>query len=146
MIPEFQENGNLPKGIHKASLQETEDRFGTGSARRQWLFHNFAKIIALAKSTGALERVIVWGSFVSRKESPRDLDLLLLMSPSFTVDEVGGDASQVFDHTQARIVFGADIFWSRSSVAQGILDSLLETYQVTREFESRGILEVVIDD
>ena len=28
MIPDFQEDGNLPPGIHRASLDEVERRFG----------------------------------------------------------------------------------------------------------------------
>ena len=67
MIPEFQKDGNLPKGLYEATLHEVRDVFGTGSARRKLLIKNFENIVELAKSTGKLERVIVWGSFVSKK-------------------------------------------------------------------------------
>lgn len=77
MIPEFKKDGNLPKGLHKATLQDVRGIFGTGSARRKLLIGNLENIIELAKSTGKLERVIVWGSFVSNKEFPQDLDFFL---------------------------------------------------------------------
>jgi len=53
--------------------------FGTGSAKRKLLIGNLKNIIELAKSTGKLERVIVWRSFISNKKFPQDIDLLLIM-------------------------------------------------------------------
>ncbi len=79
MIPEFNIDGNLPKGIYTTDEDEFLNRFGTGSARRKWLGERLQELFALAKSTGKLERIFVWGSFVSVKESPNDVDLLLLM-------------------------------------------------------------------
>jgi len=64
MIPEFQKDGNIPKGLYKATLHEVREVFGTGSAKRKLLIGNLENIIELAKSTGKLERVIVWGSFI----------------------------------------------------------------------------------
>ena len=80
------------------------------------------KIIELAKSTGSLERVILWGSFVSNKEFPQDIDLLLLFKDDLIVESVGPEAKPIFDHVQARILFNADIFWSKSSLGQETLD------------------------
>ena len=88
MIPELEKSGNLPKGVCKATLDEVRGIFGASSARRKWLTGNLEKIIELAKSTGRLERVIVWGSFVSDKELPQDIDLLLIMKEDFVVDKV----------------------------------------------------------
>ena len=35
MIPDFDENGYLPPGIHKATLDEISERFGQESALRK---------------------------------------------------------------------------------------------------------------
>lgn len=70
MIPKLEKSGNLPKGVHKATLDAVREIFGTSSAKRKWLIRNLEKIIELAKSTGSLERVIIWGSFVSNEELP----------------------------------------------------------------------------
>ena len=105
---------------------------------------NLERIIELAEDTGGLERVVIWGSFVSNKEFPNDIDLLLVMKPDFRVDEVKPAAASVFDHTKAKIAFSADIFWAKSSIGETTLDMWLETYQLTRDFESRGIIEVDI--
>ena len=53
---------------------------------------------------------------------------------------------RVFDYVQGRIAFNADIFWTKSSIGQEAIDLWLETYQMTRDFESRGIVEVTIND
>ena len=146
MIPVFQKNGHLPKGLYKATLHEVREVFGTGSARRKLLIGNLENIIELAKSTGKLERVIVWGSFVSNKEFPQDIDLLLIMSDDFDVDANPPEVKRVFGYAQGRIAFNADIFWTKSSIGEEVIDLWLETYQMTRDFESRGIVEVMISD
>ena len=146
MIPDFEENGKLPQGIHKANFPEVKKVFGTTSARRKWLIKILEKIIELAKSTGSLERVILWGSFVSNKEFPQDIDLLLIFKDDLIVESVGSEAKPIFDHVQAKILFNADIFWSKSSLGQETLDLWLDTYQMTRDFEPRGIVEVIIND
>ncbi len=103
-------------------------------------------MIKLAKSTGKLERVIIWGSFVSSTEFPRDLDLLLIMNDDFELDAIPLDVKRIFNYVQGLILFNADIFWTKSSVGEEAIDLWLETYQITRDFKSRGIVEVIIND
>ncbi len=146
MIPEFEKSGNLPNGVHKTTLGEIKRTLGTSSTRRKWLFGNLEKIIELAKSTEKLERVIIWGSFVSGKEFPQDIDLLLIMKDDFVMDKVGHEAKKVFDYAESRIMFNADIFWAKSSIGDENISLWLETYQMTRDFKTRGIVEVILDD
>ena len=120
--------------------------FGTGSAKRKLLIGNLENIIELAKSTGKLERVIIWGSFISNKDFPQDIDLLLIMRGDFDVDSNPPQVKGVFDYVQGRIAFNADIFWTKSSIGEEAIDLWLETYQMARDFESRGIVEVTIND
>lgn len=120
--------------------------FGTGSAKRKLLIGNLKNIIELAKSTGKLERVIIWGSFISNKDFPQDIDLLLIMRGDFDLDANPPEVKRVFDYVQGRIVFNADIFWTKSSIGEEAIGLWIETYQMTRDFESRGIVEVTIND
>ena len=48
--------------------------------------------MALAQSTGQLARVFLWGSFVTSKEVPNDLDVLLVMGAEFAVEAVPAPA------------------------------------------------------
>lgn len=142
MIPEFNIDGNLPEGIYITSEDEFLNRFGTGSARRKWLSERLREIFALAKLTGKLERIFVWGSFVSAKELPNDVDLLLLMSGDFQFESVPEVCRVLFNYIEARVKFHADVFWSKSSIGEKMLQLWLDTYQTTKDFKRRGIMEV----
>jgi Family of unknown function (DUF6932) len=100
--------------IHQASLTEALSCFGSGSARRKWLGERLRELFTLAESTGKLHRAFLWGSYVTAKESPNDLDLLLVMAEDFSLDRLGEDQRILFDYPQARIRFQADVFWTKS--------------------------------
>jgi hypothetical protein len=46
------------------------------------------------------------------------------------------------DAARAKILFGIDIFWARASIGEEILGLWLDTYQLSRTFRKRGILEL----
>jgi hypothetical protein len=48
----------------------------------------------------------------------------------------------LFDHTQARLRFHADIFWTKASIDESMLKLWLDTYQTGKDFKRRGIVEV----
>jgi hypothetical protein len=103
MLPKFNSDGNLPEGIHSATEEEVFLRFASPSARRQWLGEQLRALLALAESTGQLSRVFLWGSFVTSKEVPNDLDVLLVMAADFTLDALPAHCRIVFDHVQATV-------------------------------------------
>jgi len=74
--------------------------------------------------------------------SPGDLDILLIMDESFTVDRIVEPAQAVFDAVRARLLFQADVFRARESIGQEMLSLWLETYQISRSFRKRGIVEL----
>ena len=87
MIPDYNIDGNLPEGIYLFEEEEFINHFSSSSARRKWLGDRMRELLALIKSTGQLDRIFVWGSFVSAKESPNDLDILLLMKETFQLEK-----------------------------------------------------------
>ena len=56
---------------------EVRALFGVGSARRQTLILRLGRIYRAARATGHLMRFVVFGSFVTRKPEPQDVDLFL---------------------------------------------------------------------
>lgn len=87
MIPNFNEYGLLPKGIHKATLEEIEQKFGSSSAKRKELFIGFLKLVQLlCKHKRSIKSFLLNGSFVSDKESPRDYDCILVVKKDFNFD------------------------------------------------------------
>lgn len=112
-FPDFNENGDLPVGIYKATLEEILDRFGQGSLQRQIVARRLAKIYRLVKSTKRLKRFIIYGYFVTAKANPNDVDIFLVMEDDFDKDAFKGDAKKMFEHLESEKKFGASIFWSR---------------------------------
>jgi hypothetical protein len=144
MLPEFNSDGNLPEGLHRTTEEELFERFATGSARRQWLGERLRDLLDLAKSTGELSRLFLWGSFVTRKEIPHDLDVLLVMSADVDIDTLPARCHVLFDHVEARLRFQADLFWSKESIGDPMLHLLLDTYQTGKDWKRRGIVEVTL--
>jgi len=143
MLPELNSDGNLPEGIYPATEEEVFLRFSTTSARRQWLGEQLRSLLSLAKSTGQLSRVILWGSFVTRKEVPNDLDVLLVMAADFSLEALPAYCRVVFDHVEARLSFHADVFWTKASIDTQALQLWLDTYQTGKDFKRKGIVEVI---
>ena len=144
MIPDYNIDGNLPEGIYLVEEEEFINHFSSSSARRKWLGDRMRELLAWIKSTGQLDRIFVWGSFVSAKESPNDVDILLLMKETFQLEKISEDRKVVFDHVAARIRFHIDIFWSKSAIGERTLHLWLDTYQIAKDFKRRGIVEVKI--
>ena len=142
MLPELNNDGELPPGVHISRWQEFVSRFGASSPRRLWLSGRLRTILELAATGGRLRRIFIWGSFVTAKPAPRDLDILLIMSDEFEVDRMPIPAQAVFDSTRAKLLFESDVFWARASIGQEVLDLWLDTYQTSRSFRKRGIVEL----
>lgn len=100
----------------------------------------------LANSTGKVARFIVFGSFVTVKPAPGDVDIFLLMEDSFDVTRVQGEAALVFDQQKAQNTLGASVFWIRKSVIFSNEQEVVEGWQIKRDRSRRGIVEVIHND
>jgi hypothetical protein len=88
MIPPFNENGYLPPGVHKASLDEIAERFGRQSEMRVAQMDSVRWLVDMARRVG-VERIVLNGRFATAIPEPNDVDCLLLVSPAFVeVEEV----------------------------------------------------------
>jgi hypothetical protein len=142
-LPGFNNDGDLPPGVHRASLSDVLERFGQGSIRRRAVADRLQRIYHLAASTGMVARFVVFGSFVTAKADPNDVDIVLLMEDAFNVASVTGEAALVFQHMAADAHFGASVFWTKRSGAIGGEQAMIEYWQVRREGGQRGIVEIV---
>ena len=102
-LPEFNETGDLPVGVHRASLAETVARFAAGSDRRKLVARRLERIYRIASQTGHLARFIVFGSFVTGKHEPNDVDVFLIMDDNFDMGSLVGEPRLLLvDHRTAR--------------------------------------------
>jgi hypothetical protein len=73
LIPDFDANGNLPPGIHRAAWIVFSKRFGH-SEHRKTLFDSLATALNSLAAAGC-RSVYINGSFVTEKLEPGDYDL-----------------------------------------------------------------------
>ena len=144
-LPDFNEIGDLPDDVHEASLEEVIFRFGAGTQQRITLGERLRAINGLARQTGFLARFTVFGTFVTAKSEPGDVDIFMLMEDDFEVAQITGDAKILFDHPVAQVYFGASIFWIRRQSALGGEQAAIANWQYKRDGGSRGIVEIVAE-
>jgi hypothetical protein len=80
MIPSFDEFGCLPPGIHPATLDEIDARFGRQSEIRRVQMESVRWMVDSAAKAGA-ERIVLNGSFVTDIIEPNDVDCVVLFRP-----------------------------------------------------------------
>jgi hypothetical protein len=143
VIPAFNEKGELPVSVFRATLREVIDRFGVGSSQRQAVARRLERIHQLAIATGHLSQFIVFGSFVTDKADPNDVDVVMIMEDTFDPDQLTGETKILFDHSAAQAHFGASVFWVRRFAIFGDPKDFIEDWQFKRDRTRRGIVEIV---
>ncbi len=100
------------------------------------------RILDLVARSGHVARIIVFGSFVSDKTEPNDVDLFLIMEDTFDLSAVTGEARLVFDHPTAQAHFGASVFWVRRVSCFPNETEMVSGWSLKRNGSMRGIVEV----
>lgn len=103
------------------------------------------RIARVARGTGELARFVVFGSFITAKPEPNDVDIFLLMEDAFDAGLLAGEAQLLFDHGVAQAHFGASVFWIRRMAALGGEQQAIEYWQIKRDGSLRGIVEIVAE-
>ena len=143
-IPAFESNGDLPVGLHQATLDEVLVRFGKGTFQREAVTRTLLHIHSIALAIGELERFIIYGSYITAKPNPRDVDVFLVMKEGFTTTVLNDEAKLIFRHAEAEEKLGASIFWVTHGRSFATIDFLIEGWQTTRDETFRGIVEVIL--
>lgn len=142
-LPALNSNGELPAGVHGGGLEEVFARFGTGSAARRRVTGILQHIYELATRTNQLERFIIFGSYVTNKHAPNDVDVILIMEPNFDPEDAPGECVVLFDHARAQNELGASVFWVTDENIIGMtVDEFIRGWQLTRDNTLRGIVEI----
>lgn len=143
MLPEANENGDLPPGIHPATWTEIEKRFGRATGPRTRALATLKRLHELALRTGSLKSFYIFGSFVSAVPEPRDVDVALIMAASFKIENCPWESRALFSHARAEARYGASVFWLREGkLPDAAMRDFLSAWQTKRGGTLRGILEV----
>ena len=82
-LPAFDSRGDLPEGVYKAAFDEVVAHFGHGTPQRQLVTARLRRIYKLARATGKLERFVIFGSYITAKLEPNDVDILIVVRDDF---------------------------------------------------------------
>ena len=93
--------------------------------------------------TGHLVRFIVYGSFVTKKPVPNDVDVFMVFDESFDASVCDAETLLLLNHTSADSHLGASVFWLRRPAALGSEQATIEFWQTKRDGARRGIVEIV---
>lgn len=145
-IPNLTVRGELPPGVHSATLQEIEAVFGSRNVRRKILMDGLSEALTLLKK-GDVSKVFIDGSFVSNKDDPSDVDGCWSSSGAneAKLDPRFWDFTDESDFQSKRQSlrqdFGIDFFIAEI-VEGGSGKPFPEFFQTNREGLAKGILEV----
>ena len=71
-LPAFARDGNLPTGVHRASMEEIEEALVWNEKRRS-LFKGLGRALRTLAAAG-VRQLLIGGSFVTSKDEPNDID------------------------------------------------------------------------
>ena len=132
MIPPFDEHGNLPPGIHPATPDEIEARFGLAPEVRRVQMESLRWLLDLARRAG-VERIIINGSFVTDAHEPNDLDCVLLIRPGCVRDRTAAE----------ELVQGLPFLDIDLAEPEGFDEMVREVFSADRHWNPKGMIEVI---
>lgn len=139
MIPNFDDNGNLPPGIHWADWSEFTARFGKTAKRRE-MIRGLESAMEQLKIAGC-RTIYINGSFVTNKTEPRDFDACWDRD-DVDIDYLRKNAPvllNVYNSTAQKSKYKGEIFPSDQPVDDTIS---IDFFQRDREQNSKGIIAI----
>ncbi|MDM3851106.1 MAG: hypothetical protein PT119_14270 [Aphanizomenon gracile PMC627.10] len=142
MIPKFEQNGNLPAGIHLSTWKETKNVLAFNEHRQQ-LVEGMKRVSEILKQAGC-SRIYIGGSFVSRKTHPNDFDLLwddksvdfkILQSLDINLFDAGRNKRLARKKT-----YGGEIF--EAYLYANDYETFIDFFQKDKNGKIRGIIAI----
>jgi hypothetical protein len=142
VIPGNDGAGNLPPGVHSASLEQIRRRFATNHRRRE-IFEGLEWVVGELLGRGVQE---IWinGSFVTSKVRPRDVDVIF--SPTVGYGH-GWGILHISSRDALKLQRRVDLLTSSSGqpdLVTGLLVPILDFFQRDRNGRRKGILKLTV--
>lgn len=97
-LPNLNDAGELPEGLHQATIDEVIAQFGRGTSQQEIMSARLRRIHQLAKDTNHLQRLIIFGSYITSKPEPNDIDLVLIFDDDFDITTCAEDEKRLLNH------------------------------------------------
>jgi hypothetical protein len=140
-IPEFNDSGNLPTGIYRASWQEVEAKLAFNERRRE-LLQGIKRACEPLKMVGC-PRIFIGGSFATNKEFPGDFDICWQDDTVDFLQLQNLDPVLLnFKNKRAaqKAKYGGELF--PASISADGYKTYLEFFQIDRNGEEKGIVAI----
>ena len=142
MIPDFYDGNFLPDGDHDATWSDVQQRFGSG-ARRRALCDQMSKLIYLARGCGFRE-VYLFGSFISGKPEPGDIDLLWVYRSS-TYESLSEGCRELLNYAIMKRRLGWDLFCCSDD--PNVVSYMLTGWRMNKaKDKTRGIIRIDLEN
>jgi hypothetical protein len=141
VIPEFDENGNLPPGVHFCEWEEFVDRFGTSDLRLR-LMRGLQMAMQQLKAAGC-RTIYTNGSFVTSKSDPGDFDACWDRE-DVDIDYLRREAPQLlkyYDRAGQKAKYKGELFASDQPVGNYGKNSF-DLFQEDRKHNKKGIIAI----
>jgi hypothetical protein len=134
-LPDFDEFGNLPSGIHPATIEEVIQRFGVGSSERDVEGRELLQFVEWARRAG-VRRLVLDGNFVTAIVEPNDVDLVILPGPDYPRDQPSANADEELLWPFLHILVAAD--------DEDLDRWILQDFGTDRYLRPKGVVEVIL--
>ena len=142
-IPTLNDDGLLPPGLFPCSFEELRSRFGVfrRSDQRVRLATELQKYLQELRETGFVTRILIDGSFVTSKDEPNDIDLIIVLQAHHDFSStLKPHHYNTLSKRRVLKTHGFDILLAPEGSAT--LNEYIDFFQKTREGRSKGLLEV----
>lgn len=141
------EKGLLPEGIHTFTLEQVEEMFGRfkSTDRRQRLFKKLKEYCSDLRKAEIADHVIVDGSFVTSKEEPADIDLVVALRSNVEPDDSWSPyKANLINRKQVQTRYGFDVFVAAVDSLE--YSKYVEFFYRTREFPTqlKGLVRLAL--
>ncbi|NJL10718.1 MAG: hypothetical protein HC908_12565 [Calothrix sp. SM1_7_51] len=140
MIPEFDENGNLPPGAHFCYWEEFKERFGYSVHRRN-LIDGIETVLTLLQAAGC-RTAYLNGSFVTSEPDPQDFDMCWDRD-DVDMEYLRKNARLIinfYDSAATKARYGGEIYPSDQPVDESTIS--IEFFQQDRRQNRKGIIAI----
>ncbi|MBD2772751.1 DUF6932 family protein [Iningainema tapete] len=144
MIPEFDDNGNLPVGVHFCHWSEFKERFGYTRKRRQ-MIQGLEEVMAQLKAAGC-RNFYINGSFVTREPSPNDFDCCWDQD-DVDIDYLRKNAPLIlnfYNSNAQKAKYRGEIYPSDQPVDEDTVS--IEFFQLDRRQNKKGIIGINLQE
>ena len=141
MIPEFDENGNLPPGVHFCEWEEFKERFST-NLNRENMIYGLALAMTQLKAAGC-RTIYINGSFVTSKSKANDFDACYDRE-AVDFDNLRVNAPRLFNHHNRdaqKAKYKGEVFPSDQPVGN-YGENSFEFFQKDRKKNKKGIIAI----